>query len=405
MLRRLTGFTLLPLLSLVTPFLLLPVVARVSGPAGWSSFVSGQAVGLVGATVVVWGWNVGGPVLVAQAPTPESRAEVYAASLRTRFLLLVAVVPATAAVSAAVAVDGHRVDAAAMAAATSLLGLSPAWFGIGAGQPWLLFWYDTLPRVVAALVGALVVGITAAIWTYPVLLALSVVVSLVLFRRRVTPGLSGADLTPWPVRRAAGELREHLGTAGINLAATAYASTPVPVATLAFRPTVSSPFASADAAYRFGLFTVTAMGNAFQGWVLEPDVRDRPARHRLAVWSHVGLGLVGGAAFAALGPWVTGLLFGADVAAPRDVCLWYGLAFLFLSASTPPIRNLLVPAGKVRLVLTWTLASAVVGLAFMVGAAVAGWSAGVAAGMALSELVLLLGVIVPARRVASPVTP
>ena len=39
-LRRLTGFTVLPLLSLVTPFLLLPVVARVSGPAGWSSLVA-----------------------------------------------------------------------------------------------------------------------------------------------------------------------------------------------------------------------------------------------------------------------------------------------------------------------------------------------------------------------------
>lgn len=403
MLRRLTGFTLLPLLSLVTPFLLLPVVARVAGPGGWSSFVAGQAVGLVGATVVVWGWNVAGPVLAARAPSAEARAEVYAASLRTRFLLLVVVVPAAAAVSAVVAVAGHRVDAAAMAAATALLGLSPAWFGIGVGRPWLLFWYDTLPRVVAALVGALVVGVTAAIWTYPVLLAISVVASLALFRRRVTP--AARDTAPWPVPRAVGELREHLGTAGINLAATAYASTPVPIVTLAFRPVVSSPFASADAAYRFGLFTVTAMGNAFQGWVLEPDVRDRAARHRLAVWSHVGLGLVGGAAFAALGPWVTGVLFGPEVAAPRDVCVWYGLAFLFLSASTPPIRNLLVPDGRVRLVLGWTLVSAAVGLAVMVGAAAAGWSAGVAAGMALSELVLLLGLAVPARRVAQLVTP
>lgn len=405
MLKRLTGFTLLPLLSLVTPFLLLPVVARVSGSQGWSSFVSGQSVGLVGATVVVWGWNVGGPVLVARATGPAGRAEVYAASLRTRFLLLFGVVPVCAAVSAVVAVTGHRVDAAVMAAAASLLGLSPAWFGIGVGEPWLLFWYDTLPRVVAALVGALLVAVTGAVWSYPVLLALSVVFSLTLFRRRVTPIVIGSDLTPWPVRRSAGELSEHLGTAGINLAATAYASTPVPVVTLAFRPAVSSPFASADAAYRLGLFTVTALGNAFQGWVLEPDAADRTSRHRLAVLSHVGLGLAGGVAFAALGPWVTGLLFGADLAAPRDVCVWYGLAFLFLSASTPPIRNLLVPAGRVRLVLAWTLASAVVGLAVMIGAAATGWGAGVAAGMALSELVLLIGLIAPARRVLATPAP
>ena len=402
-LRRLTGFTVLPLLSLVTPFLLLPVVARVAGPSGWSSFVAGQAVGMVGATVVFWGWNVGGPILVAQASSAVERAEVYAASLRTRYLLLLGVVPAAAVVSALVAQPGHRVDASAIAVATSLLGLSPSWFGIGVGDPWLLFWYDTMPRVVAAVLGAGVVWATGFVWTYPVLLALSVAVSLVAFRRRVVAGVSGTS--PFPVSRSGGELRTHLGTAGINLAATAYASTPVPIVTVAFRPDVSSPFASADAAYRLGLFTVTAMGNAFQGWTLEGSGGERRSRHRTAFGAHLVLGVVGGLLFAALGPWVTGFVFGPDVAAPRDVCVWYGVAFLFLSASTPPIRNLLVPAGRVRLVLGWTLGSAVVGLVLMIGAAVAGWSAGVAAGMAVSEAVLLAGLLGPALRASRSATP
>jgi len=402
-LRRLTGFTVLPLLSLVTPFLLLPVVARVAGPSGWSSFVAGQAVGMVGATVVFWGWNVGGPVLVAQASSAVERAEVYAASLRTRYLLLLGVVPAAAVVSALVAQPGHRVDASAMAVATSLLGLSPSWFGIGVGDPWLLFWYDTMPRVVAAVVGAGVVWATGFVWTYPVLLALSVAVSLVAFRRRVVAGVDGTS--PFPVSRSGGELRTHLGTAGINLAATAYASTPVPIVTVAFRPDVSSPFASADAAYRLGLFTVTAVGNAFQGWTLEGAGGERRSRHRTAFGAHLALGVVGGLLFAALGPWATGFVFGPDVAAPRDVCVWYGVAFLFLSVSTPPIRNLLVPAGRVRLVLGWTLGSAVVGLVLMIGVAVAGWSAGVAAGMAVSEAVLLAGLLGPALRESRSATP
>ena len=402
-LRRLTGFTVLPLLSLVTPFLLLPVVARVAGPSGWSSFVAGQAVGMVGATVVFWGWNVGGPVLVAQASSAVERAEVYAASLRTRYLLLLGVVPAAAVVSALVAQPGHRVDASAMAVATSLLGLSPSWFGIGVGDPWLLFWYDTMPRVVAAVVGAGVVWATGFVWTYPLLLALSVAVSLVAFRRRVVAGVDGTS--PFPVSRSGGELRTHLGTAGINLAATAYASTPVPIVTVAFRPDVSSPFASADAAYRLGLFTVTAMGNAFQGWTLEGSGGEPRSRHRTAFGAHLVLGVVGGLLFAALGPWVTGFVFGPDVAAPRDVCVWYGVAFLFLSVSTPPIRNLLVPAGRVRLVLGWTLGSAVMGLVLMIGAAVAGWSAGVAAGMAVSEAVLLAGLLGPALRESRSATP
>ena len=211
------------------------------------------------------------------------------------------------------------------------------------------------------------------------------------------------DWRPWPVSRSVGELREHLGTAGINLFATAYASTPVPVVTATFRPEVSSRFASADAAYRLGLFTVTAMGNAFQGWTLEPDLpgSERSRRHRLAVGSHAVLGLLGGALFAALGPWATGLLFGPAVAAPRDVGVFYGLSFLFICASTPAIRNLLIPAGRERLVLGWTLASGVFGLALMAIAVALGWSAGVALGMAVSEAVLLLGLAVPALQVAT----
>ena len=118
-----------------------------------------------------------------------------------------------------------------------------------------------------AVVGAGVVWATGFVWTYPVLLALSVAVSLVAFRRRVVAGVGGTS--PFPVSRSGGELRTHLGTAGINLAATAYASTPVPIVTVAFRPDVSSPFASADAAYRLGLFTVTAIVATGNHWVLD----------------------------------------------------------------------------------------------------------------------------------------
>ncbi len=400
-LRRLTGFTLLPLLSLVTPFLLLPVVARVSGPAGWSSFVAGQAIGTIGATVVFWGWNVIGPVLAARAGDVEARTEVYAVSLRTRYLLLIVVVPVAVVVSALVATTGHRVDAAAMAAATTLLGLSPSWFGIGVGNPWLLFWYDTLPRVAAAVAAAALVWLTSLVWVYPVLLAVAVAGSLSAFRRRHVPGARGALVSPWPVARSLGDLRLHLGTAGINLAATAYASTPVPIATVALRAEVSSRFASADSLYRFALFTVTALGNAFQGWTLEEDSDqpvDRRPRHRAAWSAHLGLGVVGAVAFATLGPWATGLLFGSAVQAPRDVCVYYGVAFLFLSASSPAIRNVLLPTGRVRLVFGWTLASAVVGLALMGVAAASGWVAGIALGMAVSEALLFVGLLGPALR-------
>lgn len=397
-LRRLTGFTVLPLLSLVTPFLLLPVVARVAGPAGWSSVVAGQAVGTVGATVTFWGWNVIGPVAVARAADPAVRTELYAASLRTRLLLLLPVVPAAAAVAAVVAQPGYRAVGVSMAVATSLLGLSPAWFGIGVGQPWLLFWFDTLPRVGAAVLAVPVVLVTRAVWTYPAILVIATLVGLVAFQRRHAPG---ADWSPLPVGRPARELREQGGTAGVNLVATAYASTPAPIATSTFAAPVAAGLSSADAVYRLGLFAVVAAGNAFQGWTLEPDLPgagDRVRRHLAALVAHTVLGVVGGAVLLGLGPWVTGLLFGDAVAAPREVCAGYAVSFLLICASTPFVRNLLIPAGRTRLVLGWTAASAVVGLGVMVTAAGDGWLAGVAWGMAASEAALLLGLALPAWR-------
>lgn len=398
-LRRLTGFTVLPLLSLVTPFLLLPVIARVAGGQGWSSVVAGQAVGTVGATVVFWGWNVSGPVQVARSGSASARAEVYAASLRTRLVLMALVAPAVAVVSIVVATPGYRAVAASMAVATALLGLSPAWFAIGVGQPMLLLWYDTVPRFAAAVVATPLVLVSGAIWSYPVLLTAAVLASLAAFQSRVA---SGSRWAPWPVRRSVRELGAQWGFAGINLAATAYASTPVPVATRAFPEETSSRFASADTVYRLGLFTVIAMGNAFQGWTLEPRVADRRRRHAAALAAHVSLGAAGAVGFAALGPWATAVLFGESVAAPREVCVYYGLSFLFISASSPLIRNLLLPAGRDRLVLGWTVASAGLGLAVMLGASWAGWSAGVALGMALSEALLLLALLPPAVRLTRP---
>ncbi len=398
MLRRLTGFTLLPLLSLVTPFLLLPVVARVAGAPGWSSVVAGQAVGTFGATVTFWGWNVVGPVAVARATDRSARTALYGASLRTRLLLLVPVLPVAALVTAVVAQPGYRLVGGSMAVATSLLGLSPAWFGIGVGQPWLLFWYDTLPRVVAAVVAVPVVLVTRAVWAYPLILVVATLVGLVAFQRRQA---SGAEWSPLPLHRPVRELREQGGTAGVNLVATAYASTPAPIATATFPGVVASGLSSADAVYRLGLFSVVAVGNAFQGWTLEPRLphpSDRARRHRAALAAHAGLGVAGAAFLVGLGPWITGLLFGDAVAASREVCAGYAASFLLISASTPFVRNLLIPAGRTRLVLLWTTASAVVGVGVMVGAALAGWLAGVAWGMAASEAALLLGLAGPAWR-------
>lgn len=391
-LLRLSGFTVLPLLSLITPLLLLPVISSFVGGEGISSVISGQAIGTFAATVLMWGWNVDGPVAVARAAGRTERADVYLRSIRTRLVLLLVTLPASAAVAALVAVPAFRWEAVAMAWAVAIAGMSPSWFCIGLGQPRLLAIYDTVPRFVATALAVPLLLLSHQLWYYTALMAAAGVASLVVFHRSFSPGGNW-----WP-RDVGGVFRE-LGaqgrTAGISLAGNAYASTPTPIATATTAPAASGSLATADTLYRFGLFTVVALGNAFQGWTIERGVSGRRRRHLAAIWAHAGLGVLGAAILTLAGPFVSSLLFAGKAQATTELCLYYGLAFLFLSASTPFIRNLLIPAGEQNLVLRWTLISAAFGVAFMVWAGANGNAPGIALGMALSEAILFVTLLIP----------
>lgn len=391
-LLRLSGFAVLPLLSLITPLLLLPVVSTVVGGEGISSVISGQAIGTFAATVLLWGWNVDGPVAIARAADSRERGLIYLRSIRTRLLLLVAVLPLAAVVAAVVAVPQFRLEAAAMCWAVALTGMSPAWFCIGVGQPRLLALYDTIPRFLATVVAAPVLLLTQQLWSYTALLALATLGSLVGFHRAFAA--PGAWL-PLSMRATLADLRNQGKTAGISLAGSAYASTPAPIATATTPPQASGSLATADTLYRFGLFTVIALGNAFQSWTIERDATNRRRRHLAAIWAHAGLGVAGAVILTLAGPFVSGLLFAGQAQASTLLCAYYGIAFVFLSASTPFIRNLLIPAGRQSTVLRWTLVSAVFGVAVMLWAGAAGNVPGIALGMALSEAVLFVALLIP----------
>jgi O-antigen/teichoic acid export membrane protein len=172
--------------------------------------------------------------------------------------------------------------------------------------------------------------------------------------------------------------------------------------------TATAGFASADSIYRLGIFSVVALGNTFQGWTLERDAADPRQRHIVALAAHALLGVAGGLFLALFGPWVSGVMFGEAVRADTLTCSFYGLSFFFLSASTPLIRNLLVPARRQRTVLLWTAISAAAGVLFMVVAGLSSNVPAVALGMAISEALLFLGLLAPAARalpaVARPAT-
>ncbi|SDT42917.1 Membrane protein involved in the export of O-antigen and teichoic acid [Pseudarthrobacter equi] len=394
-LLRLAGFTGLPLVSILTPFLLVPIVARVAGEGGWSTVASGQAIGAFGGAVIAWSWNTLGPVEIAQNPSQQHRAEVYRQSIRTRLVLSALVFPFVFILAWQLAAPDHRLDGAAMSMTTAVAGLSPAWYCIGAGKPALLATFDALPRVAATIVAVPVILLTTHIWLYGVILLAAVGVSLVIFQRIVVPE-RGKTFTSWGGTWR--YLRQHFGPAAISLSGTTYAATPVPIGQALVPNTVMAGFSSADTVYRFGLFSVMALGNTFQGWTLEPQEASPKKRHTAAIVSHLALGLAGAAFLAILGPLATEIILGSVNKAGQATCALYGLSFLFISASTPFIRNLLLPQGRQRLILVWTLISAVIGITLMFLAASRGWADGIALAMALSEAILFLGLLVPGLR-------
>jgi PST family polysaccharide transporter len=389
---RFAGFTSAPILSALAPFIILPVVSRIVGEAGWANFSTGQSVGILGMVGILFGWGVVGPVRVARAHSEHERAAILRESLRSRLILSALVVPVVAVVTWLVCSDAYRLESVAVAVAMTLGGLTPAWFCIGQGNPRGVMVFDALPKLAASLVAFPILAFSGQVLWYPALLLAFTIPAFGVHAWLTISEHSHPDHLPRPVRRV---LRSLVPTAAIDATGNAYGSTAIPIATAGLSPADASAFASADRAYRIGTLAVVAIANAFQAWVLERHSGDVRLRHLAALSAHAVLGAAGGAAIALLGPWATGLVFGAQVAAQPVPSALFGVAFFCISLATPLIRNLLIPADRFRIVLVATVSAAIVGLTVMLWGAQLGSAIVIATGVASSEFTALL-VLTPA---------
>lgn len=394
-LTRLAGFAGFPLLSAVVPLFVMPIIARLAGPLGWSSIGSGLAIGIFASTVILFGWNIDGPVRVARAGTADARLHIYGESIGTRLLLSIIVMPLTALLTGVISVPTQRLDAILIALAAASGGLSPAWYFIGIGNPKLLGIVDTIPRVLASLASIPLLLISGQIWIYAALQLGASAIILWIFVQ-IAPGSKGKpSYTVWKPGSLRGILRGQMAAAGVNLAGNAFGSTPVPIATATVSGPAASTFASADQLYRYALFPVVVLANAFQSWALELDGELGRRRQISAVGAHTLLGLIGGGLLAVLGPAVSSLMFGPDLAANQLTMLFYGLALCFLCVATPLQRNLLIPNGQASLVFRVTVAAALIGVTIMLIFGSLKSVEGVAFGMAASEAIVLLLLLKP----------
>jgi hypothetical protein len=132
LLRRILAFAGLSFLSLITPFLFLPILARVAGAEAWLAIAIGQSIGAFAALVVALGYNTIGPTTVALEPAP-TRPAILERSIRPRLALFVPASAVAATLAALVAPGDYRLDTALMAVVLTMSGLSSSWYMIGLG--------------------------------------------------------------------------------------------------------------------------------------------------------------------------------------------------------------------------------------------------------------------------------
>lgn len=356
LLGRLIGFGALPLLSIMTPLLALPLVARSSTVGEWGALAVGQSVGGLGAFFVGLGFAVTGVAEVAREPL-GGRSSLYAHGLSARLTSACFVCPAVGLSALLLVPEGSHALAAVMAVTVALSGLSIGWFAVGVGNPRMMAVYDAMPRAISNLVGGALAYATGLLLLYPCVLLVTQCGSLVVFHAREVG---------WPsLRRTRGEfagrLRRNAAPTLTEVVAAAY-SVGAPAILAVLSPTAVAQFGSGDRLSRIGSAGVAALSNGLQGWVAEPDGRAYLRRLRASFTLHAVAGLALLLGMGLFGPRLSALLFGADLAIEPATAWGFGTYLLFLALETVTGRHVLAVRGRSGILLATTLAGSVLGL-------------------------------------------
>ena len=380
--RRLLGFMLLPAVAALSPIIALPVVTRNAGSAGWGSAISGENIGTFIAIAIGWGWTTIGPALISLAADDDERARIYRESLTIRLLISLIALPALVLICWVIAAPGYEWLTVLMGAQGALISLSFTWFSAGVGDPRTIVILDAVPRLLANLAAAGLVLVTGIVVLYPLAGILVTLVSTAIFSLRLLRRHPG----PWPGRRDLPRLFKSTLPVALNDAGlSGYSSVPAPVVNVTASHAASAGYASSDKLLKLGQFIPMTLANALQSWIGEAHGSHRGRRMGVALLIATGIGLLGWASLALIGPWFTEFYFGADAAAPFDVLLATGVVFFFFSVRTVVARLVLFPAGQAGAVMRTTLIATAVGIPLMIALALAWGPVGAAVGYAFTE--------------------
>jgi O-antigen/teichoic acid export membrane protein len=387
MTKRLLGFAGLPFLSMATPFLFFPILARIAGADAWLAIAIGQSVGTFFALVVAQGYNMVGPTAVSLAAA-EHRADVFRRSFQSRVSVFIPSAVAAAIIAWLVSPEGNRGLGALMSVAMTMVGgLSSAWYMIGLGKASLIALYEILPKVFATAAAAILVVAYSQVFWYPIFLIVGSLGSLAVFSAKT---VKVRDLVRFSPSEIITTLRANRSAMATEIAGGSYVALTVTFVGASAVASQAAAYVSGDKLYKLGQYAVAAVGNALQGWVVENGRSEFAQRARNSFVAHAALGVVGMVIFTLFGPMLSALLFGNVVAIDFATAFGFGVATLAISLNTSVGRHSLVGMGARKEVMVSVFIGAGVGVPAILLLSAQFGAAGGAWGLAMSEMTVLL---------------
>lgn len=376
-------------ISLITPFIGLPFVSRYADTSSWLALNLGAAVGAIIAIVINFGWNVSGPALAAGV-APAVRDALLRHSVRIRLGVAAAVSPLAFVVCLHLVGWSQVALASTSCLSTAVTGFTMLWFAVSTGRAGLVFGYETIPRAFGTLLGSACVASGLSIVFYPLLITVASIAGWIWFWAIHRPQSGHVSVSMLQtVRRNAGML-------GVDLINATWSVGAITLVSLATTALAASRYASGDRLFLVAVAFITVVGNALFGWVIQESAKLR-SRLAFALRVHVVLGLTGGLAIWALGPFATRLLYTPHFAVDGVTSAFFGASYFFLNVTTALQRYVLTLRGRTADLLVIATVAAVASVPANLLAAAAWGTSGGAFAMALGQLILAAGCVLASR--------
>lgn len=375
--KRVLGFALIPLLTMASTVLVLPLISSRFGPDGWSAVGLGQSLGAFLSVIAGLAWQVVGAQQVASSGT-EQRSVIYAESLKSRgFMFVLLLLPA--ALLCLVLAPAHKWECVVFMVGTGLNCLNASWFFAGTGQPRYVIRNEGMVRLFGYIASIPAIMLTDSLWSYAVIL---IITGLIMATANARSIFALSSRQVWALTRSTRTIiREHLQgmvSRGFSAGQQYLGITMVSI----FMPQGLPVFTALDNMQKSVNNATSFYPQAFAWWVGSPNVMgDRNKRVRVITWVSIGMGVGVFAGWILAGPFLVRILFQGEAEVGFDLHCWAAMGMATFTTSRALGQLSLVPLGLQSAVYRGVTVCAVVGLpALIVGL----WFGGVAGALAAS---------------------